>query len=45
MTPSLGVAEPMLKRRLALNLVVWLLFGAGVGLVWLLDAVFHIFGS
>jgi len=34
----------MLKRRLVLNLVVWLLFGAGVGLVWLLDALFHIFG-
>ena len=42
----MALTEPaMLKRRLVVNLVVWLLLGAGVGLVYLLDAVFHVFGS
>ena len=40
-----SACDNMLKRRLAINLIVLLLFGTGVGLVWLLDAVFHIFGS
>jgi hypothetical protein len=35
----------MIRRRLILNLVVWLLFASGVGLVWLLDSLFNIFSG